>query len=351
MLKGQTGEINEAQAKFLSVAERNIKRLTNILNELLDLSRIESGRMEMKCEELPLQGPIEFTLSSLKPQADGKSIALKAQVAETLPPVYADREKVEQILTNLIGNAIKFTPEGGEVKVVAGLADKEENMVAISVKDSGIGIPEDQLGRVFEKFYQGESSLQRSVSGTGLGLAISKGLVEALQGKIWVESEVGKGSTFTFTLPTAKGQRREPHFRFTMDKEMKWAETHQTPLSLLLIGMLDARDEVKEALLAPLEERVKKCLCRREDILLRREKEMLLAAFVETDREGAQVIRRRIEEEIKNFLGSGANPAPAIKVGVATYPEEAVGKKELFQLAKRRLMGEKNELEKDTDRG
>jgi GGDEF domain-containing protein len=115
--------------------------------------------------------------------------------------------------------------------------------------------------------------------------------------------------------------------------------------------MLDATDEVKEALFGPLEESVKKCLCRKEDILLRREKEKLLAVFVETDRKGAQVIRRRIEEEIKNFLGPGGDPAPVIKVGVATYPEEAVGKRELFQLAKERLMGEKNELEKDIDCG
>jgi signal transduction histidine kinase len=135
ILKGKTGEVNEKQAKFLSMAERNIHRLTNILNELLDLSRMEAGKMEMKFEELDLRGPIEFILSSLKPQADGKSVVLKIQVAEALPPVYTDREKVEQILTNLIGNAIKFTPEGGEVKVTAGLLDGEGKMVAISVKD------------------------------------------------------------------------------------------------------------------------------------------------------------------------------------------------------------------------
>ena len=350
ILRGKTGEVNEKQTKFLSLAERNIQRLTNILNELLDLSRIEAGRMEMKFEELDIRGPIEFTLSSLKPQADGKSIALKIQVAETLPPVYTDREKMEQILTNLIGNALKFTPEGGEVNVTAGLLDGEEKMVAISVRDSGIGIPEDQQENVFQKFYQVENSLHRSAGGTGLGLAISKELVEALQGKIWVESEVGKGSTFTFTVPTKKGERREPHFRLTMDKEMQRAETQQAPLSLFLIGVLDEKDEVKEALLARLEERVRKCLCRKADILLRRQKEKLLAAFCEADQKGAQVILRRIEEEIKDFLCPGGGPPPVIKVGAATYPEEALCKRELFRLAKRRLMGGKDESEKDPGR-
>jgi signal transduction histidine kinase/GGDEF domain-containing protein len=350
LLKGKTGEINETQAKFLSMAERNIHRLTNILNELLDLSRMEAGKMEMKFEELDLRGPIEFILSSLKPQADGKSVVLKIQVAEALPPVYTDREKVEQILTNLIGNAIKFTPEGGEVKVTAGLLDGEGKMVAISVKDSGIGIPKDQQGNVFQKFYQVENSLVRSASGTGLGLAISKGLVEALQGKIWVESEVGKGSTFTFMVPTTKGERRDPHFRLTMDKEMQRAETQQTPLTLFLIGVSDPREEVQDALLARLEERVKKCLCRKADVLLRREKEKLLAAFCECDQKGARVILRRIEEEMKNLLGSGGEPPPVIKVGAATYPEEALCKRELFRLAKRRLMGGKDESEKDPGR-
>jgi GGDEF domain-containing protein len=134
-----------------------------------------------------------------------------------------------------------------------------------------------------------------------------------------------------------------------MDKEMQRAETQQTPLTLFLIGVSDPREEVQEALLARLEERVKKCLCRKADVLLRREKESLLAAFCEADQKGAQVILRRIEEEIKDFLCSGGEPAPVIKVGAATYPEEALCKRELFRLAKKRLMGGENEPEEDPD--
>ena len=108
-------------------------------------------------------------------------------------------------------------------------------MVAVSVKDTGIGIPQEHLEAIFEKFHQVEGSLHRSVSGTGLGLAITKGLVEAHQGKIWVESEVGKGSTFTFTLPLSEGERREPHFRFILDKEFQRAQENDAPLTLFLI--------------------------------------------------------------------------------------------------------------------
>jgi signal transduction histidine kinase/GGDEF domain-containing protein len=338
MLQGKTGEINENQAKFLSMAERNINRLTNILNSLLDLSRIESGKIELKFEELDLRGSIEFILSSLKPQTDGKSIQFKMEIQEELSPVYGDREKLEQILTNLVGNAIKFTPEGGEISVSA-KPFEEESMVAISVKDSGIGIPEDQLDKIFEKFHQVENSLRRSTTGTGLGLAITKGLVEAHHGKIWVESEVGKGSTFTFTLPVSKGEKRDIHFRFILDKEFRRAQKNSSPLTLFLIEVMDERDGVKDALLGPLEEKVRQCLWRNSDITLRREHEKVLAAICEADLRGAQAIQQRIEERVLKHLTKDFAPPPVIKVGAATYPEEALSEEELFRIAQERLRG------------
>ncbi len=341
ILQGRTGQINENQEKFLSMAERNINRLTSILNNLLDLSRIESGKIEMKFEELQLRSSIEFILSSLKFQADGKGIRLHMEVPETLPSVYGDREKVEQILTNLVGNAIKFVPEGGEIVVSAKPSENEGNsgMVAISVSDSGIGIPEDQLERIFEKFHQVEDSLRRSVAGTGLGLAITKGLVEALHGRIWAESEIGKGSTFTFTLPVSKGEKRDIHFRFILDREFRRAKQNSAPLSLFLIEVVDERAGVKDSLLAPLEEKLKQCLWRNSDITLRREHEKLLAAICQADLKGAQAIQQRIEERVLKHLSKDLDPPPIIKVGAATYPEEALSEKELFRMAKERLRG------------
>jgi signal transduction histidine kinase len=344
MLSGKTGEINENQAKFLSMAERNINRLTNILNDLLNLSRIESGKIELKFEKVALERVLELTASSLKPQADVKSIQIELEVPEQLPTVYADQEKIEQILTNLIGNSIKFTPEGGKILITAKLFLKERegaygDFVAVSVKDTGIGIPPEHLESIFEKFHQVESSLHRSVSGTGLGLAITKGLVEAHQGKISVESEVGKGSTFTFTLPISEGERREPHFRFILDKEFQRAQENDAPLTLFLIQVLDETGEVEDALLDQLEEKVKHCLCRKADILLRREKENILAALCEANLNGTQVIRQRFEEEINKHPLERQGTPVRIKVGMATYPEEALSKAELFRLAKERLEG------------
>ncbi len=339
ILQGKTGETNEDQKKFLSMADRNISRLTNILNNLLDLSRIESGKMDMKFEELDPRASIEFILSSLRPHADGKSIRLKTEIQQQLPAVYGDREKVEQILTNLVGNAIKFTPEGGEISISARPSPKGPNKLAISVRDSGIGIPEDQFEKIFEKFHQAEGSLHRSVSGTGLGLAITKGLVEAHHGEIWVESEIGKGSTFTFTLSISEGERRDLHFRFILDREFQRVLEAHSSLTLFLVEITDQKDEVKDLLLDKLEENLKKCLCRRADIVLRRKREKLLAALCEADLKAAEIIRRRVEQAIQNNPDVSVEAPLVIKIGMATYPEEAVSKRELFRLAKERLGG------------
>jgi len=341
LLKGKAGTVNETQVKFLSMAERNINRLTNILNELLDLSRIESGRMVMKFEELDLQSLFEFILSSFKSQVEGKGIKLRTETPPEVHKVYGDRDKVEQILTNLIGNALKFMPEGGEIAISAQPLYADGKMMAIAVKDSGIGIPNDQLDKIFEKFHQVEGSLQRSVGGTGLGLAITKGLVEAHQGKIFVESEMGKGSTFTFTLPLAEGEKREPRFRFILDREFHQAQAGRSSLSLFLIEVGEEREEEKEALLKQVEKEMKKCLCRQSDILLRRERDKLLVAICAADRKGAQVIRQRIEEKFKKKSLTGESLPSTVKIGTATYPEEALTRRDLFRKAKERLRGKK----------
>jgi len=339
VLRGKAGEINENQTNFLALAEKNINRLTNILNDLLDLSRIEAGKVGMKFEELDLRVSIDFVLSSLKSQADGKTIHLESEIAKDLPFVFGDREKVEQILTNLIGNAIKFTPEGGKVVVSARLSDKVKNAVGISVHDTGIGIPEDQLEKVFEKFHQVESPLHHSASGTGLGLAITKGLVEAHQGQIWVESELEKGSTFTFTLPLSKGEKREPQFRFILDWEFRRAQENHTPFTLFFIEVLRQAGKPENNQLNQLEETLKKCFVRKGDILFKRERDNILAALCEADLKGAQVIRERIEGEFQKHLMQGTDRSLVIKVGAATYPEEAITKRELFRRARTQLRG------------
>jgi len=261
------------------------------------------------------------------------------KVEKDLPFVYGDHEKVEQILTNLIGNAIKFTPEGGEVIVSAILSDKVKNAVGISVHDTGIGIPEDQLQKVFEKFHQVESPLHHSASGTGLGLAITKGLVEAHQGQIWVESELGKGSTFTFTLPLSRGEKREAQFRHILDWGFRRAQENRSPFSLFFIEVLRQTGKPENDQRLQLEETLKKCFVRKGDILFKPERDNIWAAVCEADLKGAQVIRERIKGEIQKHFMEAGDPSPVFKVGAATYPEDAITKRELFRRAKTQLRG------------
>jgi len=203
VLDGNLGRINKSQSEFLSTVASNVERLIRLVKDLLDLSRIQTGRIEMRCEEIEVIDLIHYILGLFKPEADKKSIHLKNEVPPGIGCVFADREKVERILLNLIGNSLKFTPAGGEISVSARVSGDAGNDMVIGVRDSGIGIPEPELGKIFEKFHQVEGSFSESAEGAGLGLAITKGLVEALHGRIWAESEVGKGSVFRFTLPLA----------------------------------------------------------------------------------------------------------------------------------------------------
>jgi signal transduction histidine kinase len=185
MLDGLTGQLNEKQAR--------------LIDDLLDLSVIEAGRVELKPENFSLLSLMREVSDSLRPVAEEKSIKLALAPANGNPAAWADRDKVTQVLTNLIGNAIKFTPSGGEVTV--SVERKNEAWLQASVADTGRGISSEEADRIFDEFYQIRRPGEHKTRGVGLGLAISKRLVEMHGGKIWVESEVGKGSTFSFIVP------------------------------------------------------------------------------------------------------------------------------------------------------
>jgi len=187
----------ETKREMLDIILRNVDRQTNLVNDLLDLSRIESGRMELKIESVSLESVVADSIESVKQAASEEGIKLDVELPEGLSSVKGDREKLTQVVINLLNNAIKFTPRSGEIRMKA----RELNgQVEVKVSDTGIGIPPEDLDMVFDKFYQVDSTLTREAGGTGLGLAICKGIIEAHRGRIWAESELGKGSTFVFTL-------------------------------------------------------------------------------------------------------------------------------------------------------
>lgn len=199
MLAGVTGDLRERQALYLTRVKYNIERLTRTLNDLLDLSRIEAGHVELRLTDVSLVEVAAEVLDNVRLQAEAKSIVLETIAPLELAPVRGDRDKILQILTNLVHNAMKFTPASGHISI--SLAPVDDSAIQVCVADTGCGIAVEQVPRVFERFYRIDSETTET-RGAGLGLAITKSLVELHQGRIWVESAVGSGSRFYFTLPT-----------------------------------------------------------------------------------------------------------------------------------------------------
>jgi len=191
------GEINDKQAEYLADILESGQHLLSLINDILDLSKIEAGRMELEPTEFDLPSAIDGTLALVRERAHRRAITVGRTIDDGLATIRADERKVKQVLLNLLSNALKFTPEGGRVDVRAALRD---DMVEISVADTGVGIaPEDQEA-VFDEFRQ-VGTASKKVEGTGLGLAISRKFIELHGGRIWVTSQVGRGSTFGLTLP------------------------------------------------------------------------------------------------------------------------------------------------------
>jgi two-component system sensor histidine kinase/response regulator len=193
------GTLTEKQASYLTRVSHNVERLTRMVNDLLDLSRIEAGRLEVDLGPMSLADSVTEVLDTFQPIAKAKGIRLSEERPAITTQVLGDRDKLHQVLTNLVHNAIKFTPKDGEIRVE--VQPYAEGFVRVAVIDSGCGIPPDEVDKVFDRFYRGDS-VSPDARGAGLGLAITKTLVELHGGKIWVESTVHRGSRFHFTLPT-----------------------------------------------------------------------------------------------------------------------------------------------------
>ena len=199
LLSGATGEVSELQAEFLGIIQSSTTRLSNLINDILDISRIESGSIQIKHEPIDYRRIVSDTLRLMKAAADEKQISMDASLPESIPPVRGDTDKVTQVLANLVSNAIKYTPQGGWVKV--SLEVTGEASVTTCVADSGIGVADEDQPKLFQKFFRADNTSTREAGGTGLGLVIAKTIIELLGGAIWVESEPGRGSRFSFTLP------------------------------------------------------------------------------------------------------------------------------------------------------
>ena len=200
LAKGAVGPLTPQQEEFLATILSNAERMQVLVSDLRDISRIELGQLQLELKPVRLTEALENGLEATRAQIDARSQRLELDVPDDLPPVYADPARLEQVLINLLSNAYKYTPEGGQIRV---RARRQNGDVHCAVSDSGIGIsPEDQA-RLFTKFFRSEDPAVREMPGTGLGLCIVKSLVELQGGHIIVESQLGRGTTFAFTVPVA----------------------------------------------------------------------------------------------------------------------------------------------------
>jgi len=200
LLNKTTGPLNEDQERFLTIAQRNLTRLARLVDDILDISKLEASKVALELESCAIEKPIKEACDSLAAWAESKNIKIEQKIQKAMPEIKLDFSKIIQVLNNLIGNAVKFTPKNGNITVNAGLCEHGRS-VFVSVADNGIGIAKEDIGKVFNKFQQAGERAATDISGTGLGLYIAKEIVELHGGKIWVESEKGAGATFTLTLP------------------------------------------------------------------------------------------------------------------------------------------------------
>ena len=197
LLERMFGDINERQEEYLRDIHGSGRHLLELLNEILDLSKVEAGRMELEYSSFDLRSVLEETASMLRERAGAHDIALRVETGDGVSSVYSDELRLKQVVLNLVTNAVKFTGDGGSVMV---RATRRAASIDITVADTGIGVPESDRERIFESFQQGGRGSTRE-EGTGLGLTLSRRIVELLGGRMWLESRVGVGSTFGFSIP------------------------------------------------------------------------------------------------------------------------------------------------------
>jgi len=246
MLDGHGGTLTEDQREYLTIAHKNILRLTNLIETLLDFSRIESGKgLKLKFEPIRLNGVVEEALMTLSQRLEDKGISFENRLDPDTPMILGDRNRLVEVLINLIGNGIKFTPPGGKIAVDSKGLTERRDYLKVVVSDTGVGISPDDLPKVFDRFYQGQRTQERMISGTGLGLAITKEIIEGHRGTITAESKPGSGAVFVFTLPLFGVYSI---FSLIVNTMLEEAEKDKLPISLIQIEFWDPRKRKESTL-------------------------------------------------------------------------------------------------------
>lgn len=340
------GPLTNDQREYLGIVRENVERLSRMINDLLDMAKLEAGRVVLRKDFVQVGPLLEHVRQSLKPLAEEKQLELAVHPPQALLGVFADPDKVAQVLLNLVSNAIKYTPGPGRVTLEAA---EQEHEVEFAVRDTGVGIAPEDVPKLFERFQQLSEEthpVNTKVKGTGLGLAISKGLVELHGGHIWATSGIGQGSTFSFTLPK---YRPEEAFHEYLRVGLEQAKRKQGCLSFVVLSIVNfselrahySSEHVGE-LLRQVEQVLKKTIRRDAgDIVVRWPQGEMVVIVGETDRAGAQAIARRLRQAIEQqpFQAGSAALSLSVSTAIATFPDDGVTEEELLQAVERQAKG------------
>ncbi|MDD3237241.1 MAG: ATP-binding protein [Candidatus Gastranaerophilales bacterium] len=344
VLSGKSGEITKNMDKFLNMAKRNVTRLSAIINDLLDLSKIEAGKMDFRFEKANVNSPIEFVKNTFENLAKDKNIELILNLERDIDSVYIDSQRIEQVLTNLVSNAIKFTPENGKITISTSKIKREDILkvpffaelpknlfreyVKVEVADTGIGIAHEDLNKVFDKFEQIENSLSRKIGGTGLGLPIARQLMETHKGLIWLESEVNVGSKFSLAIPI---MNEEETFIMQMGQDISRAKQNHTSLGLIALKeKIIASASFLDKVVA--EKLIKKTTNSRDFIYIDGDFRYYFYYSIEMDSFALDFNKKKLEGYIK-LCGKEFEEC-AILYSTALYPNDALSADELIKKAK-----------------
>lgn len=344
LLSGKSGILTETADKFINMAKRNAARLSGIINDLLDLSKIEAGKMDFKFALTTIEPVIDYVRTSLEEMAKEKGLVIVSRIEDDKTKIYADTRRLEQVLTNLVSNAIKFTNEGGKIEICSQVVDAgeiqiqegfEEDLkklvgkyIVVRVKDNGIGIAYKDLVHVFDKFAQIENSLSRKVGGSGLGLPIARQLLDVHNGAIWCNSKPEKGSSFYFAIPVADEMNN-----FMLEFKQAIQKTKVSNSVLTLVKMQGENDLITSLL----EDKhlINKNYLKNSIQALEGKNKNITIVIPDGDKFSADFLKKKIQTYLKDH--ENLFPKCAIMYSYAIYPNDGADEWELMKRANETL--------------
>jgi nitrogen-specific signal transduction histidine kinase len=329
MLEGHVGSLTNDQREYLGIANKNIIRLTNLIETLLDFSRIESGKgLKLRFEPMRLMEVVEDAVMTFSQQLEEKRITLENRLDPDIPIVLIDRNRLVEVFLNLISNGIKFTPPGGRIIIDSrGLTEKRD-CLKIVVSDTGVGISPEDLPKVFDRFYQGGRTQTGIVTGTGLGLAITKEIIEAHQGSIFAESKTGNGSSFVFNIPIFG---LNTIYNLILNPMLDEAEKDKLPFSMIRVEFWDQRikrestlsHESWEGVMYALQKMIRSV----DTVVPFQNSAVYIFSF--TDKKMAKEIGERVQ--VKLTQGSYIPKGIDVQIKTYSYPKDARTKDEFLK--------------------